>query len=113
MFLGFCFYFSPEQSCWLPAWNFEEDRDAKVHKRLSEVNDTLPGKVDGHGANSNVCFVLHKLLPRMIGIKQQILTQKKVNVHLDQSIPLARGQVQSTVVVVIHQLNVVIESDLE
>ena len=64
--------FLPEESCRLSARNFEQDRDAEVHKRLSEVNNTFPGKIDGHGSDSNVSFVFHELLTQSIIITLSI-----------------------------------------
>ena len=81
-----------EQSGGLPAGDLEEDGDAQVHEGLGEVNDALPGKVDGHGPDSDVRLVLHQLP--------------------DQAVPLPGGEVQGAVVVVLHQLNVVIETNL-
>ena len=81
-----------EQSGGLPAGDLEEDGDAQVHEGLGEVNDALPGKVDGHGPDSDVRLVLHQLP--------------------DQAVPLPGGEVQGPVVVVLHQLNVVIEANL-
>ena len=43
-----------EESGGLPAGDLEEDGDAQIHEGLSEVDDGLPGKVDGHGPHGQV-----------------------------------------------------------
>ena len=49
-----------EESGGFPAGNLEENGDAEVHEGLSEVDDGLPSKVDGHGANGQVCPPVHQ-----------------------------------------------------
>ena len=50
-----------EEPCWLSARNFEEDGDAQVHEGLREVDDGLPGEVDGPGAQSDVGLAVDQL----------------------------------------------------
>ena len=38
----------------------KEYGDAEVHERLCEVDNAFPGVVNGHGANSKVCLLLHR-----------------------------------------------------
>ena len=45
----------------LSARNFEEDGDAQVHEGLGEVDDGLPGEVDGHGAQRDVGLAVDQL----------------------------------------------------
>ena len=83
---------SPEQSGGFPAGDLEQDGDAEVHEGFGKVDHGLAEEVDRHRPHRDIRLVLHQLL--------------------DEAVPLVVGPVERPVVVVRHQLDLVVETDL-